>query len=104
MFYKGSTKFSEDEADVSDRFYNDAVNFMAEWDLNYFVVTYLICNNPKKLVKNLNFKAFSTLNRNEKGEFKTKAMGKFEATQNFKEWAKGLDSRVRVIMVEKLEL
>jgi hypothetical protein len=84
MFYRGCTKFSEDEVDVSDRFYADAVTFMSEWDLNYFVVTYLLHNKPR--------------------EFKTKAMGGFEARQNFKEWADGLDSPVKVVRVEKLEL
>jgi hypothetical protein len=84
MFYRGSTRFSEDEVNVSDKFYADAVAFMSGWDLNYFIVTYLIHNKPR--------------------EFKTKAMGGFEAKQNFKAWAKGLDSPVKVVRVKKLEL
>jgi hypothetical protein len=84
MFYRGSTRFSEDEVNVSDKFYAEAVKFMAEWHLNYFVVTYLLDNKPK--------------------EYETKARGGFEAEKNFLTWADGLDSPVKVVRVEKLEL
>ena len=84
LFYRGSAKFSKDETLVSDRFYADAVKFMSEWDMSFFIVTYLLDNKPKA--------------------YETKAMGGFEAEQNFLTWADGLDSPVKVVRVEKLEL
>jgi hypothetical protein len=57
---------------------------MSEWDMSFFIVTYLLDNKPK--------------------EYETKARGGFEAEQNFLTWADGLDSPVKVVRVEKLEL
>jgi hypothetical protein len=52
--------------------------------MSFFIVTYLIHNKPR--------------------EFKTKTRGGFEAEKNFLTWADGLDSPVKVVRVEKLEL
>jgi hypothetical protein len=57
---------------------------MSEWDMSFFIVTYLLDNKPKA--------------------YETKAMGGFEAEKNFLTWADGLDSPVKVVSVEKLEL